>query len=103
MEKIAWAVGFGRDGSHLGETSLSGGDWKGSSIAICVFAQPEYAENFLAQCLRVLDAFGDGPKGDVLTVPSAYGGVMYIAVLTAVDLATASEVAAGAPETVAGF
>ena len=94
MEQTAEYVGFGRrsDYPHLGASPLSAGDWKGSSITACVFAAPEHAEEYLDKCLRGLGAFGGGLRGEVLTVVLENGMEMYIAVLTATDLVTASEV-----------
>ena len=89
MEQTAESVGFGYrpDYPHLGASPLSVGDWKGSSIAACVFADPEHAKEYLDKCLSVLDALGGGLRGDVLTVVPEDGGEMFIAVVTATDLA----------------
>lgn len=93
MEQTAGSVGFGYrpEYPHLGASPLSIGDWKGSSIAACVFADRELAEEYLDKCLRALDALGGGLRGDVLTVVLEAGMEMYIAVLTATDLVEASE------------
>ena len=97
MEQTAESVGFGPrpDYPYLGASPLSVADWKGSSIAACVFAYPDHAREYLGKCLRALDALGGGLKGDILTVAPEGSAEMYIAVLTATDLVAKSEISDG--------
>ena len=93
MEQIAQAVGFGSRGDypHLGATPISAGDWKGDSIAACVFSNRGHAEEYLNRCRSVLTALGDEPTMRVLTVVTPSGNEMYIAVITATDLVEKEE------------
>ena len=101
MEKTAQSVGFGprRDYPHRGAAAISAADWKGASIASCVFADIRNAEKYLEESLSGLDSMGDGLKGRILTVPLPWdedgdGSTgLYIAVITASDLVHKSDTA----------
>ncbi len=88
MEHTAERVGFGNrsDYPHCGKSPISAGDWKGSSIAACVFADRDKADQYIGDCLAELDALGGELTGDVVTVDGAAGTAMYIAIITAYDL-----------------
>ena len=94
MEMTAQAVGFGPrdDYPYRSASPLSAADWKGHSIAACVFAGKEQAREYLDKALSELDALGSGPKGRILTVSLDYGDERYVAVITAIDLVHASEI-----------
>ncbi len=88
MEQVAQSVGFGSrsDYPHLGASPISVGDWKGASIAACVFANLMHAQRYRDECLGVLDALGGGLRGDILKVDPQNHSNMYIVVITATDL-----------------
>ena len=95
MEKTARIVGFGHrsDYPHLGKSPISAGDWKGDSIAACVFSDPGNARRYLDDCLATLDALGGGLSGEILTVEADSGAILQVAVITATDLVAESEIA----------
>ena len=97
LEELARTVGFGRreDYPFVGASPVSAGDWKGDSIAVCVFADREHAEAFQAGCLRELVGSWTGTACDletrILNTEGADGMEFYIAVVTAVDLSAKSD------------
>ena len=94
MEQTALSVGFSSrsDYPHLGDSPLSSGDYKGSSIVSCVFSDRGRAESYLGKCLEVLDSLSGEPRGDILEVViPEIGEPMFVAVITAYDLVGSDE------------
>ena len=94
MEKTAQSVGFGvrTDYPFRGPSAISAADWKGNSIACCVFAENKNAEEYLRKSLTELDDLGGGLTGQVLPVPWENGGMeLFVAVITAKDLISKAE------------
>ena len=95
MEETARSVGFGSrdDYPHLGASPMSAGDWKGNSVAVCVFTDYERAEKYLVACTDGLIALGSDLKGVVrkLPPPDSWNDGHYLAVLTGIDIAKAIE------------
>ncbi len=85
MDRLAREIGFGRrdDYPHVGQSSISAGDWKGSGIVACVFADTDHASRWLEACTSQLSAIDD-LTGTV--VPHGEHGFC-IAVITGIDLA----------------
>ena len=84
MDSLAREIGFGwrSDYPHLGQSPVSAGDWKGSGIVACVFADTEHASRWVEACTNRL--FGvDELAGTV--VPYGENGLC-VAVITGIDL-----------------
>ena len=94
MEETAKRVGFGyrEDYPHRGKSPISAGDWKGDSVAVCVFNDHAHATRFISECLPQLDTLGDVSGGDVVRIPHASGNDMYVAVISGIDLVAKREV-----------
>ena len=77
----------------MGASRVSAGDWKGDSIAACVFAYPDHADAFCKKVLSSdLTAWGsDEIRHCVFQVETPSGGQVYVAVIAAVDLATTAD------------
>ena len=84
MDSLAREIGFGSrsDYPHLGQSSISAGDWKGAGIVACVFADTEHASRWVEACTSQLSAIVD-LAGTV--VPHGEHGFC-IAVITGIDL-----------------
>lgn len=93
MEETAKRVGFGyrEDYPHRGQSPISAGDWKGSSVAVCVFSNPDNAERYIDECIPRLDALGGCLGSQVVPINALDGYTMFIAVISAVDLVAKSE------------
>lgn len=86
MDRLAREIGFGsrNDYPHLGPSPISAGDWKGSSIVACVFAQDDHARRWVEACKRKLVAVDE-----VATTVVPYGdGGNCVAVIAGTDLAS---------------
>ncbi len=88
MEKTAQSVGFGNrnDYPFRGSSAISCGDWKGNSIAACVFADERQAQEYLAKAMPELTGLGaDATCWTVpIVAPDFEAGC--IAVIAAIDL-----------------
>ena len=84
MDCLAREIGFGwrDDYPHLGQSPASSGDWKGSGIVACVFADTEHASRWVEACTSELSAAGE-LTGTV--VPHGENGFC-IGVITGIDL-----------------
>ena len=93
LEKTAYSVGFGprSDYPHRGKSPISAADWKGDSVAACVFADFKNASEYLNRSLNELVALSSGLKGEIFEIEGGSRIAMYVAVITAVDLTHLSE------------
>ena len=84
MDSLAREIGFGRrdDYPHLGQSSISAGDWKGLGIVACVFADTEHASRWVEECTSQLSAIDD-LAGTV--IPHGDNGFC-VAMITGIDL-----------------
>ena len=84
MDSLAREIGFGwrDDYPHLGQSSISAGDWKGSGIVACVFASTHHATRWVEACTSQLSAIDD-LTGTVVS-HGDYG--FCVAVITGIDL-----------------
>ena len=92
-KQAARSTGFSirMDCSHLGESPISAGDYKGSSIIACVFSHIDNAKMYLGKCSQRLNALGSDLKTDLLMIPTASGYDMYVAIITGTDIVAVSE------------
>ena len=98
MEKTAQSVGFGPrdDYPFRGHAAVSGGDWKGSSSAACVFADHRQAKEYLEKVLPDLDALGSDVHSRIVPLEhDDIGDLGCIAVIMAIDLVHVDEVEQG--------
>ena len=94
METAAKRVGFCHrdDYPHRGNSPISCGDYKGSSIVSCVFAGSDYARKWVDTCLEELDGLGSAVESRVMDFDAAYGDGGAIAVIMAMDLVAKDEI-----------
>ena len=84
LEKTAEGIGFGGrdDYPHVGRGRISAGDWKGASIASCVFADVKHAHEYLRQAIQEMEAMG----GDLETEVHEVVDGLYVATITCIDM-----------------
>ena len=84
MDRLAREIGFGwrDDYPHLSQSAVSAGDWKGSGIVACVFADTEHASRWVEACTSDLFAVDDLTG----TVVSHGDNGFCIGVITGIDL-----------------
>ena len=95
LEKTAQAVGFGRrdDYPFQGKAAVSAGDWKGCSIASCVFADADQAHEYWEKVQGELGALGSDVQFQTIPISNDIADYGCIAVITAIDLVHRDETA----------